>query len=176
MLLAPIDELASQRDSSKADDSNADTSSEESCKYASILLFTGSTPRLSIDELISSFILTPVRGDVGVREGEAVGLVGAGVGKGVVGEVVGLRVGSGVALVGEGEGAPLSPVAKLGATVGLGVGSALTLLQVDIQKKEESSQGVSVESGCRAQPPVSYKGSLLPVYQRQHPEAKYVPT
>ena len=66
--------------------------------------------------------------------------------------------------------------ARVGGVVGLGVGSRLTLLQLDIQKKWESSQGVPVESGWSAQLPVSYKGSLFPMYQRQHADGKLVPT
>ena len=176
VLFAPKDVLASQRDSSKADEPNAVMSSDESCKYASTFVFNGSSPRLSTDEFICNITLIPVRGDVGEKVGAAVGSVGAGVGKAVVGEAVGLRVGSGVAAVGAREGAPFSPGARVGAVVGLGVGSRLTLLQLDIQKKWESSQGVPVESGWSAQLPVSYKGSLFPMYQRQHADGKLVPT
>ena len=178
MLFAPKEVLASHSDSSKPVESKAVVSSEDSCRYASTSVFTGSIPKVSTDEFIWRITLTPSCGDVGAKVGAAVGSVGSAVGAALgdhVGAAVGPRVGNGVAMVGDGEGAPFVPGDRVGIAVGLGVGSALTLLHADIQKKCESSQGVSLEFGWRAQPPVSYNGSLLPVYHKQHPDAKSVP-
>ena len=166
--LQPNEVLASHNDSSKALELKADLSSPESFRYASTSDIAG-RPNVSILEFIWTTTRIPTEGDVGAGVGAFVGSVGSTVGKGDgmnVGPAVGVQVGIGVLKVGAGEGAPVSPAltSNVGASVGVGVGRALTLLHIDIQNSLESSHGVSLPLGCREHPFVSNRGcSRLPV-------------